>query len=144
MRKRTKTSEEKDVPEVNYKLWPQTLKLLKKHFSTHETLTLTSKTGSKLWTNWIGEDGKEHEKNLIGLQWKKAQYVKGKKIKDAIPLKAFRSIGSTIIGDHREYGRYYSHYLGHSPKSIADKHYVPPSEELFDEIMAYVGKQLGF
>lgn len=134
-RKRTKTSDDQNVPEVDYKLWPSTLKLLRQLISDHDTLALTSKTGTKLWEHWIGEDGKEHEKNLISLQWKKA--------KSKLPLKAFRSIGATIIGDHKEYGRYYSHYLGHSPKSIGDKHYVSPSDDLFDEIMAYVGRELG-
>ena len=124
-RKRVKTSEEKDVPEVDYKLWPATLKLLKQGYSDHATLALTSKTGTKLHEHWIGDDGKEHEKDLIGQQWKKGTVdQKGKKFPDVIPLKAFRSIGSTIIGGHREYGRYTGHYLGHSPKSIADKHYV--------------------
>jgi len=61
-------------------------------------------------------------------------------------LKDFRSIGATIIGDEKEkgWGRYVGHYLGHSPKTLADIHYTPPSDELFDEIVRYVGDQLGF
>jgi integrase len=134
-RKRTKTGENADVPEVDYKLWPCTAKLLKKHLSQHDQFVLTSKTNTVLWRAWTDDTGKPKKKDLIVLQWKRH--------KAGIPLKAFRSIGSTIIGDHENYGRYAGHYLGHSVKSIADKHYVAPNSELFDEIMTYVGKELG-
>lgn len=135
-RRRTKTEETEDVPEVTYQLWPSTANLLKKHTSDDDTLVLTSKVNTPLLTVWIDENtGKKKKKDLITTQWKRKKLP--------FTLKAFRSIGATIIGDHKEYGRYYHHFLAHSPKSIGDKHYVPPSDELFDEIMAYVGKQLG-
>jgi len=136
-RKRTKTESHKDVPEVNYKLWPATIKLLKKYLSQHDTFVLTSMTNTPLWEAWIDENGLPKKKDLIVVQWRRREHKIG--------LKEFRSIGATVIGDEKEkgYGRYVGHYLGHSPKTLADKHYVPPSDELFDEIMAYVGKELG-
>lgn len=136
-RKRTKTESHKDVPEVNYKLWPATVKLLKKYLSKHDKYVLTSKTNTLLWEAWIDEAGNPKKKDLIVVQWRRRDHKIG--------LKEFRSIGATIIGDENKkgYGRYVGHYLGHSPKTLADKHYVPPSDDLFDEIMAYVGKELG-
>jgi site-specific recombinase XerD len=136
-RKRTKTESHKDVPEVNYKLWPATINLLKKYLSKHETYVLSSKTNTPLWEAWIDENGNPKKKDLIVVQWRRRKHKIG--------MKEFRSIGATIIGDEKEkgYGRYVSHYLGHSPKTLADKHYVPPSDELFDEILAYVGRELG-
>ena len=56
------------------------------------------------------------DKDLIRLAWQRT------KPKPAIPLKAFRSISATLLESHASYGRYKTHFLGHSPKSIADKH----------------------
>lgn len=136
VRKRTKTGDvSDDVPTVSYKLWDETVKLLKANLSDHDTFVLTSSTNTVLWNSYIDEEGKRKKNDLITQQYARAD--------SPIPLHKFRSIGATIIGDHEEYGRYYHHYLGHSPASMGDKHYVPPSEELFDKIMAYVGKTLG-
>lgn len=138
-RKRTKTGDKENVPTVSYKLWKLTIVLLKKHKSDDPTLVLTSKTGTPLWQAWTDPvTGKPKKKDLIVLQYKRNK-------KHTIKLKEFRSIGATIIGDEMEkgYGRYVGHYLGHSPKGMEGIHYVPPSDELFDEILAYVGRQLG-
>jgi hypothetical protein len=34
-------------------------------------------------------------------------------------------------------------YLGHTPASVKDKHYAAPPQELFDEAVGWLGKQLG-
>lgn len=134
-RKRTKTGDHENVPEVSYKLWPCTVKLLKKYLSKHDTYVLTSMTNTLLWEAWIDDQGNPKKKDLISVQWRRKEHK--------IALKDFRSIGSTVIGDHKDYGRYASHYLGQSPMTIADRHYVAPSPALFDEILLYVGKELG-
>ena len=59
-----------------------------------------------------------------------------------IPLKAFRSIAATLLESHETYGRYKGHFLGHSPKSIADKHYAAPSPELFDQAVNWLRRQI--
>jgi hypothetical protein len=138
-RKRTKTGENDNVPTVTYKLWPETISLLKKNLSDHPTYVLASRTGTLLWKAWTDEStGKPKKKDLIVLQWKRQKNHK-------IKLKDFRSIGATVIADEKEkgYGRYVGHYLGHSPKSLTDIHYTPPSDELFEEILAYLGRELG-
>jgi integrase len=132
-RKRTKTEGEKNVPEVDYQLWPITFKLLKKCLSADPVLALTTKNGKPLVTYWIDADGKEKEKNMVRQQWKRAQ--------TEIPHKAFRSIGATVLGAETPYRFAVPHYLGHSPKSIADKSYVAPSRSQFDEIVTWLGKQ---
>ena len=135
-RQRTKTEDTSDdVPTVCYRLWPLTAELLKANLSKHETFVLTSMRNTVLWNSYLDPvTGKRKKNDLITQQWARA--------KSEIALSSFRSIGATIIGDHVQYGRYHHHYLGHSPTSIADKHYVPPSQELFDEIMLYVGRHL--
>jgi integrase len=133
VRRRVKTGEHANVPTVDYKLWPETLELLKHHQSCHPELFLTSMSGTPLWEcRFEGEEVRR--KDMIVQQWRRA--------KVALPLKAFRSIAATILESHEAYGRYVAHFLGHSPKSMADKHYAAPSQELFDKIMGWLHEQL--
>lgn len=132
-RKRVKTEGHKDVPTVTYKLWPTTLVLLKKWRSNHPELVLLTKTGTPLYTERF-KGGKAIIGDLIGKQWRRQ--------KVSIPLKAFRSIGATVIESHENYGRYKEFFLGHSPKSLASKHYAPPSIELFAKILDWLHGQI--
>lgn len=132
-RKRVKTEDEENVPTVSYRLWPETLELLREHQSSHPELFLTGMTGAALWE--CRYEGKEARgKDMIVQQWRRA--------KVAVPLKAFRSISSTLIETHAMYGRYVIHFLGQSPKGVAYKNYVAPSQELFDAIMLWLRGQL--
>ncbi len=124
VRKRVKTGDYANVPTVEYALWPETLKLLKENWSDDETLVLTSQDGTPMYTNAI-EGEATPQKDLITQQWKRAKLP--------IQLKAFRSIAATRLESHREYGRYKTHFLGHSPKLLADKNYAAPSAALFDQ-----------
>jgi integrase len=139
-RKRTKTRKGMDVPEVDYPLWPETKALLDKYPGTHPEYVLTSKTGTPLWRAQV-VDGKTKKVDLVSLQWHRGR-GEGRASKPPIPLKALRSVAATIIESHREYGRYKSHFLGHSPKSLGDKHYAAPSRELFDEIIFWLRSQI--
>jgi hypothetical protein len=139
-RKRSKTRHAENVPEVEYLLWPETRALLDQYPSTHPEYVLTSKTGTPLWESRI-EDGKKKKYDLVGLQWHRGR-GEGRKTKPPIPLKALRSVAATIIESHREYGRYKQHFLGQAPQTIADRHYSAPSQELFDEIIEWLRKQV--
>ena len=57
-------------------------------------------------------------------------------------LKQYRSIAATALESHAEYGRFVSYFLGHSPKSIKDKHYAAPSQKLFDKALLWLKKEL--
>jgi hypothetical protein len=133
-RRRIKTGINPNVPTVSYKLWPETLDLLKKFKSDHPTFWLTSTTGTKLVENRI-EDGEVRMKDLIALNWKK--YGKG----CPIPPSKFRSVCATMLESHREFGRYVPHFLGHSPKTLKEKHYAAPSQEVFDQAMEWLRQQ---
>ena len=67
-----------------------------------------------------------------------------KRLKFKKSLKLLRKTAATMLESHPVYGRYTSHFLGHSPRSIKDKHYAAPSQELFDEAIAWLGQQFGF
>jgi integrase len=132
-RRRVKTGDNPQVPTVTYSLWPETLALLKNHWSAHPELALTSKDNTPLWTASV-EGDRTPRKDLILKQWQKA--------KPGIPLKALRSISATLLESHETYGRYVPHFLGHSPKTIAARHYAAPSQGLFDEALRWLHDQL--
>jgi hypothetical protein len=60
------------------------------------------------------------------------------------PLKLLRKTSATLIDGHKEFGRYKGHFLGHSPRPLADRHYAAPSQKLFDKVVTWLGKQYGF
>jgi integrase len=129
VRKRVKTAAVENVPTVEYALWPETVEALRAEWSTDPMLVLTSTDGTAMYSSRF-EGAKTPQKDLITQQWKRARL--------RIPLKAFRSIAATVLESHQHYGRYKTHFLGHTPKSVADKNYAAPSQALFDEIIAWL------
>ena len=139
-RKRSKTRKGENVPEVEYLLWDETKGLLNKYPSSHPNLVLTSKTGTPLWETRI-ENGRKRKYDLVALQWHRGRGEK-RANKPTITLKALRSVSATLLESHPVYGRYKSHFLGHSPLSVADRHYAAPSQDLFDEAILWLRVQV--
>lgn len=136
-RKRSKTRDSQYVPTVDYKLWPITFELLKKHRSGSKVVLLTE-SGNR----WV-------DKRLIDGRLVKADNIAScytwlkKRTGFTKPLKQIRKTSASFIEGHPHYGRYKDQFLGHSPRSIADRHYAAPSSELFDEIVLWLGHQYG-
>lgn len=138
IRKRSKTKTEEDVPEVNYKLWPITFQLLKNYRSTNSEHVLFTEAGNR-WVTKSIVNGKLRKSDNVASCY---AHLKRKTRIDK-PLKLVRKTSASIIEEHREYGRYKSHFLGHSPRSTADRHYAAPSTDLFDEIVDWLGEKYG-
>jgi integrase len=132
-RRRVKTGDNADVPTVTYLLWPITRQLLETFWSDHPDLALTSKDNTPLWTASV-EGDRTPRKDLIRKQWKKA--------KPGIPLKALRSVAATLLQSHPIFGRCVSLFLGHSPRTVADRHYAAPPQQLFNEAIQWLHDQL--
>jgi hypothetical protein len=133
-RKRSKTRKGENVPEVDYLLWPETVRLLGQYPSQHPEYVLTSSVGTPLWSR--RDNGGTGRTDLVGQQWRSGSY------KPPMALKALRSVAATILESHREFGRYKSHFLGHSPRSLGDRHYAAPSRGLFDEVLLWLRGQI--
>ena len=59
IRKRSKTADEENVPTVNYKLWPETFRLLKQERAAEsKDRVLLNSNGGPIWTEKITKDGK--------------------------------------------------------------------------------------
>jgi integrase len=132
-RRRSKTGDNDNVPTVRYKLWPETVRLLRKHQSTHPRLFLTNMRGNPLCGTRI-EDGKSRRYDMVVQQWRRGG--------SCIPLKACRSISASLLESHEIFGRVTSLFLGHSPKSVKDRHYAAPAQGLLDEAVGWLHDQL--
>ena len=139
-RKRTKTRKRSDkVPVISYQLWKETDTLLTKYRSHDPELVLLNRNGTPLWKE-VEKNGKfcrisNVKCNFFRIQ-KKAGITKS--------LKHLRKTASTMLGSHLQYGRYAEYFLGKAPRSVADTHYVKPSQEQFDKAVKWLGEQFGF
>jgi integrase len=139
IRKRSKTENRSvNVPCVDYPLWDLTDTILRKEMSEHPTLVLVNNNGEPLWTE----------------QEKEGKFVRNNNVKCAIsrikdragitkPTKCLRKTSASLLGGHAEYGRYAEYFLGESPTSMADRHYVKPNDEQFGRAIHWLGQQYG-
>jgi hypothetical protein len=134
IRKRVKTGDNANVPTVAYHLWTETMALLNQFKSNHPSFWLTTSKGTPLvGTRMEGEKVKTNDQ--ISLRWQKYG-------KCPITPSKFRNIAATLLNEHENYGRYKEHFLAHSPKSIADKHYAAPSQAVFDSALAWLHEKV--
>ena len=57
-------------------------------------------------------------------------------------LKYFRKTSATLIDQNPRFGdRIATLFLGHSPRSIKDRHYAKPAEELLGEALTWLRNQ---
>jgi integrase len=138
-RKRSKTSDHKNVPVVEYPLWPETWKQLRKFGHRDGDRVLLTESGREWLRDELKPHGKRSKVDAIKSNYAHLQ----RKTKIERPLKLLRKTSATLLESHELYGRYKGHFLGHAPRSLAEKHYAAPSNELFDVIIGWLGDQYG-
>jgi integrase len=136
-RKRSKTRYEANVPEVEYVLWPLTFELLKKHRSGTERVLLTVQ--GKPYVREELKDGRLVKADGFRSHFRHLQ----KSLGITLTLKQLRKLGASLLTSHKDYGRLVPYFLGHAPRSMADKHYTVPPQALLDEAVTWLGRQLG-
>jgi integrase len=142
-RKRSKTGKHEDVPVVTYKLWNGTRTLLKEFRSKHARLALTTDECRPLKTEAV-VNGKLTKTDNIVSAYRRLERDQLKLGASACrPLKLFRKTSSSLLEKHKDFGKYAQYFLGHSPRTIADKHYVVPDEKQFFSALKWLGEQYG-
>ena len=126
-RKRSKTSDHANVPMVEYPLWPETLALLNKLRSSDPTRVLVTKSGRP----WVCRTTTNND--MVRIEFTKLQ--------PTLSFKHLRKTAATVMGSHPEYRAYAQFFLGHAPTSVADSHYVRPSQERFDGAVRWLRDQ---
>jgi len=139
-RKRSKTENHDRVPVVDYPLWEETFRLLTKRRSKSGERALLDAEGNPLQTTGIGADGKLKRHDVM-----QAAYIRyRRKMRPAkLPaLKLLRKTSASLLA--HEYNLELSQlFLGHAPKTIAEKHYVAPDRKTFDAAVRWLGEQYG-
>jgi integrase len=132
-KRRVKTEDEENVPEVTYKLWPETLDLLRAHLSPHPELALTSSVGTPLH-DCRKEGGKAKMNTLLTQQWGDQ--------KTGMTFTDWRDLGANLIYGNKKFRDLRILYLGHAPHGVSDIHYINPPEDILDEALGFVREQL--
>jgi len=161
IRKRSKTSDEENVPVVNYKLWPETFRLLQQERDTQSVdRVLSNFNGGPLWSEQITEDGKYKKNDNVKNAFDRLRTVKmieeplkarkktsARKIERAVkvtidkPLKCLKKTSASLLRDNAKFSALEGLFLGHAPQSMSDKHYTQVPQKLLDAAVAWLGKQ---
>jgi integrase len=139
IRKRSKTKREKSVPVVNYKLWPETFRLLKKYGNRKGEHVLLNSRGLPLRRWEEAPNGKTRNANGVLKAWQRLIDATGVRK----PLKLLRKTSATALASHATYGQFAFLFLGHAPQTTAEKHYVRVPQDLFDEAITWLGQHFG-
>jgi integrase len=140
IRKRSKTSEEENVPVVNYTLWPETFRLLKQERDAKsKERVLSNNNGSPIWSEELSEDGKYKKNDNVKSAFERLR--KATKIEK--PLKSLKKTSASLLRDNGEFASLDGLFLGHAPHKMSDKHYSKVPQNLFDQAVQWLGEQYG-
>jgi integrase len=140
-RPRSKTP---DGPVVTYKLWPETLALLKRFKATKEVRGprgnrfLLTEDGNPWVIEKIGEDGIHKKTDNVHSAWERLR----KRLKLAKPVQfmGIRKTGANALkGPYKFFQQY---FLGHSPRTVAEQHYCQPDDKEFFEACDWLRTQI--
>lgn|GEM_PF-5582587 len=134
-RLRTKTEDCADTPTVRYRLWPETVTLLKRLPKRDGMLFLTDK-GEPMYRSWYS-DGRMKKKDLFGSYWQRLDP------KPSIPLGKFRSVAATGLKNSPIWRAYIDYFLGHAAGKTSDKFYGEEADTPFFTALDFLRAQLG-
>jgi len=139
-RKRSKTRKHDSVPTVRYRLWPETLRLLKQERSDNDSeRVLLNESGKPLWHESVDDDGKLTKMDNVRSAFARLQ----KKTKINKPLKSLKKTSASLIRSHEGYASLESLFLGHAAQSMSDRHYAQAPQTLLDEAVNWLRGQYG-
>jgi integrase len=122
-RRRSKTRKQKHTPLVCYRLWPWVLKLLKEHMAKSGELALPAVP--------------KNMPSTFRRVFRRAGLAAG------AMFKTLRKTSATLLRGNKDYQDLRSHFLGHAPPRMDDRHYSPPTQAAFDAGVAWLGEQYG-
>lgn len=140
LRKRSKTRHHEGVPQVDYLLWPETLRLLRQERCSRSSgCVLLNEGGRPLWSEEILDDGKyrknDNVRNAFGRLARKLEIAK--------PLKSLKKTSATKIRGHQSYRGLEDLFLGHAPQKISDQHYAQSPTSMLDKAISWLREEYG-
>jgi integrase len=139
-RKRSKTKDHQNVPVVRYKLWPETLRLLRQERTRKQSgPVLLNDEGKPLYQSAVKADGGWSRIDNVRRAFERLPAKTGIKK----PLKSLKKTVASMIRDNPSYASVENLYLGHAPRTMSDKHYTMVPQMLLDDAIAWAGRELG-
>ena len=137
-RKRSKTREHANVPEVSYLLWPETLALLQQERSSPESeRVLLNERGGPLWSEELSKDGKYKKNDNVRTAFDRLR----RKLRLVKPLKSLKKTSASLLRASKEYKGLEDLFLGHAPQSMSDRHYAKPPQDLLGEAIGWLRQE---
>jgi integrase len=163
IRKRSKTSDEENVPVVNYKLWPETFRLLQQERdAASKDRVLVNTNGGPIWSEEITEDGKYRKTDNVKNAFDRVRTVKkveepskarkktsAKKAERAVkatiekPLRSLKKTSASLLRNSGQFSSLRGLFLGHAPQTMADRHYTDVPQGLLDQAIQWLGSEYG-
>ena len=138
-RKRSKTARHDNVPTVSYRLWKETVRLLRKERASDSPTVLVNSDGGRLKVEMLDANGKLCKIDNVASAFSRLR--RAAKIKK--PLKLIRKTSATLLKSGKQFPGVEVVFLGHSPRSVADRHYAQVPQALLDNAIEWLGKQYG-
>jgi integrase len=140
IRRRSKTADCENVPIVNYKLWPETFRLLQKERRADcKDHVLVNSNGGPLWSEEITAEGKYQKTDNVKNAFDRLRKTVGIKK----PLKSFKKTSASLLRGSGNFSSLESLFLGHAPQSMSDKHYAQAPQRLLDQAVDWLRSEFG-
>jgi integrase len=137
IRRRSKTRKGKNTPEVNYLLWPATLRLLRLEASEeNKELVLLNSNGGPLLDTRVTDAGKLKKRDNVRSAYERLR----KKVGASNSLKAFRKTSATRMRSNKDYRGLETLFLGHSNRTVAEVHYAAAPQDLLDQAITWLAE----
>jgi len=146
-RVRSKTAHHANAPTITYKLWPETLKLLRQESQKGckaDARILVNENGLALVRRDIRQDGKlkriDNIKTAIDRVYRAMNAEKGSKAPGLPPKHIRKTCATLLAGEFNQ--SIATDYLADVPSGVIARHYVKPDQSKFNKALMWLGKQV--
>ncbi len=139
-RPRSKTKDLPDTPVVKYKLWSETLRLLKAHATPKKAGRVLVNNNGKALVQTRIEGGRLRRADNVRDEY---EYV-ARQLGKLGPIKLIRKTSASLIASNPAFARYAQYFLGKAARNDTDNSYVEPSQTEFEKTLDWLGSQYPF
>ena len=146
-RVRSKTAHHGSAPTITYKLWPETLKLLRKEGvkgASGDDYILLNDKKNPLVRREVKPDGKlkriDNIKTAIDRVYRAIDAKKGSKAPNLPPKHIRKTCATLLAGEYN--ASIATDYLADVPSGVMARHYVKPNQTKFNKAIKWLGTQV--
>jgi site-specific recombinase XerD len=134
-RKRSKTRQFKNVPNVSYQLWPETRSLLSRLRSECSAKrVLLNRRGEPILTERIDAFGKFKKSDNVRRAFSRLR----QKTQINKPFKSLKKTSASRLRSNSSFESIVGLFLGHAPRELSDRHYAAAPQNLLDDALCWL------